>query len=426
MRLHPSELTHSSEHGLLLVPSMAELEKTAGWTLTPQAIEQRDQTSTAFKNIMTGTEQRTAELAGLCAVQNFVNSEGVYDAIAYQEALSNALIEEAGSAGAVMDQILAVVRGGVRKPRTASGPAGILATDPIDARYLVTEMANSAAAHTELPFALATELADPGDNELSDRFAIQWFGARHDRLTTLRHIASAPVLDRSVASALHTLARPEARIEEVLAMVKDNPTLKQQFAGIVGSNATERDMMTTMSEALIEYSRRPFLFKTGMEGTLDTALTGCLTAASPQVNVFTAKDGKTYQAETLGNPYTSILFRGGNVATPEALRDDLRKVDSEVTRLKLPNGWFVDRSHQTAKQAAKGARTEEGQLIAHDIIVEEVRAGNLPNLRGAMTESHIYPGANPNGEWGRSKVDPCVTPRDAARMAIELATAKNA
>jgi hypothetical protein len=312
----------------------------------------------------------------------------------------------------------------MRKPRTAGGPAGILATDPIKARYVITELANNGAASHKLRFALATELADPGDYELADRFAILWSGARHDRMTTLRHIASSPILDKVSAQAMEMLSQPGTAIEPVLAAVKPNPTLSEIFSSMLTSNESEVTIMANMREALVEYNRRPFLFKTSMEGTLDTAIVGCQTAVEPQTNTFVGKDGKNYHTTTLGNPYTSILFRGGVVATPEALRDDLRRVDQEVAARKLPNGWFVDRSHQTAKQAASGKRTEEGQLIAHSIIVDEVKAGNLPNLRGAMTESHIFSGANVEGAWGVSGVDPCVTARRAARMAIELTKAR--
>lgn len=415
MRLTPAELPTQTEYGMTIVPSMAELETKAGWTMSTAAMVERDKAVDAVKDIMTGDDNRWLEMIGVCAVQTFVNDEGVYDAVAYQGALREAF------AGQNTDHLYVLNRGGIRKPRTAGGPAGILATDPIEARYLITELANNGADHAQMPFALATELADPGDYELASRFALLWSGARHDRMTTLRHIASAPVLEQASAQALHMLEQPGADIQAVLEVVKSNPTLKELFTQLANSNDTEQQIIANMGYALTEYSRRPFLFKTGMEGTLETALIGCRTAAEPQTNTFTGKDGRAYHTTTLGNPYTSILFRGGNRATPQALRDDLRRIDKEVAASGLLTGWFVDRSHQTAKQAARGVRTEEGQLAANDIIREEVAAGNLPNLRGAMTESNIYPGLNVEGQWGVSKVDPCVTAGQAAHMALELA-----
>jgi len=417
------------------VPSLEDMEL-EGWTMTDDAMLQQYADQQSIKNVLTGADNRYVFMAGPCAVDNnsleVQSGDGpLYDAVVFQDALRAELRRATGNDPQRLALIMAATaalleRAGFRKPRSKGGSAGILASDPVHAKVIATEMANNGAEDPDIKMSLATELADPQDLEMQSLFSMLWSGARHNKMTTLRHSASAPILVQHSLNLLYMLQNPRIDLADARTAAKTNPVLYNLFTDVEEHGLSDGESRAALIHGIVDYHRKPFLFKIGEDNDITTAFDSQTVAASPQQNTFTAKDGRQRgPLWTVGNESTGILFRGGVELTPEALRNDLRlvqqQVDARQQQTKKHIAWGADYSHRTALQCTGGKRSEIGQIMAHQIVLEEIKAGNIqPQI--FMMESTIYPGHKEQKEWGYSTIDRTVSAQTAAKMIVELAT----
>lgn len=147
----------------------------------------------------------------------------------------------------------------------------------------------------------------------------------------------------------------------------------------------------------------PVGFKNGTDGSLGIACDAMRSAAHPHQHFGIDGLGRPALVQTLGNPDTHLVLRGGHggpnydVASVRAAREGLEKQG-------IPARIMVDCSHANS---AKDPLRQPAVLAS----VLDQRLGGDASLRGVMLESHLFDGCQPlKGElrYGVSITDGCL------------------
>ncbi|PWU30907.1 3-deoxy-7-phosphoheptulonate synthase [Pseudomonas sp. RW407] len=147
----------------------------------------------------------------------------------------------------------------------------------------------------------------------------------------------------------------------------------------------------------------PVGFKNGTDGSLGIACDAMRSAAHPHQHFGIDGLGRPALVQTLGNPDTHLVLRGGHggpnydVASVRAAREGLEKQG-------IPARIMVDCSHANS---SKDPLRQPAVLAS----VLDQRLGGDASLRGVMLESHLFDGCQPlKGElrYGVSITDGCL------------------
>ena len=131
----------------------------------------------------------------------------------------------------------------------------------------------------------------------------------------------------------------------------------------------------------------PVGFKNGTDGSLGIACDAMRSAAHPHQHFGIDGLGRPALVQTLGNPDTHLVLRGGHggpnydVASVRAAREGLEKQG-------IPARIMVDCSHANS---AKDPLRQPAVLAS----VLDQRLGGDASLRGVMLESHLFDGCQP-------------------------------
>ncbi|GGJ08266.1 3-deoxy-7-phosphoheptulonate synthase [Halopseudomonas pertucinogena] len=160
----------------------------------------------------------------------------------------------------------------------------------------------------------------------------------------------------------------------------------------------------------------PVGFKNGTDGSMGIAIDAMRSAAHPHQHFGLDELGRPALVETLGNPDTHLVLRGGNQG-PNFDAISVAGAQAELNRAGVEAAIMVDCSH-----ANSGKDPMRQPEILHDVIGQRL-AGN-DNLRAVMLESHLFDGNQPltaQLEYGVSITDGCLGWAGTERLLLDAA-----
>lgn len=160
----------------------------------------------------------------------------------------------------------------------------------------------------------------------------------------------------------------------------------------------------------------PVGFKNGTDGSMGIAIDAMRSAAHPHQHFGLDELGRPALVETLGNPDTHLVLRGGNQG-PNFDAAGVASAQAALDKAGVEAAIMVDCSH-----ANSGKDPMRQPLVLHDVIDQRL-AGN-DNLRAVMLESHLHDGNQPLSEelqYGVSITDGCLGWTGTERLLLEVA-----
>jgi 3-deoxy-7-phosphoheptulonate synthase len=169
--------------------------------------------------------------------------------------------------------------------------------------------------------------------------------------------------------------------------------------GAIGARTTESQIHRQLASGL----SMPIGFKNLTDGNVDKAIEGMKSASYPHAFLGIDNEGKTSLIETLGNPYSHIILRGGDNKTN--YNEDFL---IELNKKNLSRKLVIDCSHGNSE---KDFRRQV--LVA--IYVRRLHLLRDYNIGGIMLESNINEGNQKitnNLKYGVSVTDGCISWND--------------
>jgi 3-deoxy-7-phosphoheptulonate synthase len=173
----------------------------------------------------------------------------------------------------------------------------------------------------------------------------------------------------------------------------------------IGARTTESQTHREMASGL----SMPVGFKNATDGDVQIAVNAIVSARQSHAFIGITRDGKACIMQTLGNPDSHLILRGGRHGT----NYDRESVSSAITLLKkagIRPSIIVDCSHGNSQ------KMPENQI---GVLLETIRLRNdedhpLLPLCGCMIESYLETGCQPISpdpadlKYGLSVTDPCL------------------
>ena len=172
--------------------------------------------------------------------------------------------------------------------------------------------------------------------------------------------------------------------------------------GFIGARTTS----SQIHRELASYLPMPIGFKNNIDGNVEQAINGVISARLPHVFLHTNVSGEVYIAESEGNNHTHIVLRGGEKGS----NYDSVSISKTVETLKsmgVPSRILVDCSHDNGKKKYGKQRS------AFLAVLEQMQEKNPP-IMGVMLESFLSGGRQLLSEDpssllpGVSITDPCI------------------
>lgn len=162
----------------------------------------------------------------------------------------------------------------------------------------------------------------------------------------------------------------------------------------------------------------PVGFKNSLDGNVDTAINGVISARDPHTFFHIDDSGKLCKMKSRGNPYTHVVHRGGIKMTnydDKNIQETLRKLDEFGLMPRL----LVDCTHGNSQ------KDYEKQKEVFYTILEQIERGNR-NILGMMLESNLKAGSQSLSEStdfleeGISITDPCMSWEDTEELLLSV------
>lgn len=182
--------------------------------------------------------------------------------------------------------------------------------------------------------------------------------------------------------------------------------------GCVGARTSASQVHRLMASRL----NMPVAFKNSTEGSIESAVNGCLFAKMPHSFVGPDEDGALSIFKSSGNPDVHIVLRGGE-GKPNYDKESIQKALKLMSDNKLNPNIIVDCSHDNSE------KNHEKQPVVFQHVMEQMREGNL-QIKGIMLESYLEEGNqafNRNREalkFGVSVTDPCLSWKDTEKLIL--------
>jgi len=174
---------------------------------------------------------------------------------------------------------------------------------------------------------------------------------------------------------------------------------------------THREMASGLSA--------PVGFKNGIDGGLQVALDGMLTAAQPHTLFGLNEQGSGAVLKTRGNADVHLVLRGGD-GCPNHHAASVGEAARATQALGCPRGVLVDCSHGNS---SKDPTRQAG--VCREVISQ---LPSQPSLLGIMLESHLFPGRQDwqsadGRRYGVSITDACMGWNETHSLLEEAALA---
>lgn len=185
--------------------------------------------------------------------------------------------------------------------------------------------------------------------------------------------------------------------------------------GAIGARTTESQVHREMASGL----SCPVGFKNGTKGSLQIAVDAIGAARHSHHFLSLTKAGRSAIYQTMGNPYTHIILRGGS--EPNYSREHVNETASLLHKASLPERIMIDFSHANSRKIP-ARQLEVCADVSHQVADGDTR------IFGVMIESHLVAGRQDNraGEsltYGQSITDACIGWDDNVRLLEQLARA---
>ncbi len=189
----------------------------------------------------------------------------------------------------------------------------------------------------------------------------------------------------------------------------------------IGARTSESQTHREMSSGL----SAPVGFKNGTDGSLDAAINGIISAASPHSFLGINMQGRSSVVRTAGNHYGHLVLRGGG-GRPNYDTVSVALAEAALTKAGLAHNIVVDCSHANSYK-----KPQLQALVMHDCVNQicAQRAAGRPSIVGLMIESFIEEGNQPipadlsQLKYGCSVTDACVDWPTTEKMLREAAVA---
>ncbi|MCF8178103.1 MAG: 3-deoxy-7-phosphoheptulonate synthase [Sulfuritalea sp.] len=189
----------------------------------------------------------------------------------------------------------------------------------------------------------------------------------------------------------------------------------------IGARTSESQTHREMSSGL----STPVGFKNGTDGSLDAAINGILSAASPHSFLGINIQGRSSVVRTAGNRYGHLVLRGGG-GRPNYDTVSVALAEAALAKAGLPRNIVVDCSHANSYK-----KPDLQPLVMHDCINQVVaqRKTGQRSIVGLMIESFIEAGNQPIPDdltqlrYGCSVTDACVDWSTTEKMIRDAAAA---
>lgn len=230
------------------------------------------------------------------------------------------------------------------------------------------------------------------------RTTVGWKGMLYDpQLDGSGDMAAGLALSRRTMLAIAELGLPIAT--ELLQPLAASYLDDLLSWGCIGARTSESQVHREMVSGL----HMPVGFKNGTDGSMTVACDAMRSAQHPHQHFGMDMHGRPALVETVGNPDTHIVLRGGH-SGPNYHAEAVAKVRAELDRLGVPAALVVDCSH--ANSGKDPLRQPE---VLADVVAQRVAGDN--SLRGVMLESHLFDGCQPLSSdlrYGVSVTDGCL------------------
>ena len=146
----------------------------------------------------------------------------------------------------------------------------------------------------------------------------------------------------------------------------------------------------------------PVGFKNSVDGNLDVAIQGIVSANSSHLYLGMGPTGQVVRLYGEGNPSAHIVLRGSE-HRPNYFPKDIAKATQKCYRNEVCHKVVVDCSHDNC------FKEHQKQIPVFQSVIEQRKSN--PDIAGAMLESHLFSGNQPlssNLEYGISVTDPCL------------------
>lgn len=157
-------------------------------------------------------------------------------------------------------------------------------------------------------------------------------------------------------------------------------------------------------------------FKNGTDGSLGIASDAMRSAAHPHQHFGIDLQGRAALVETLGNPDTHLVLRGGH----QGPNYDASSV--QVARAALEKAGITPRIMVDCSHANSGKNPLRQPAVLHEVIDQRL-AGDA-SLRAVMLESHLFDGCQPLSaelQYGVSITDGCLGWSGTEQLLLETA-----
>lgn len=167
-----------------------------------------------------------------------------------------------------------------------------------------------------------------------------------------------------------------------------------------------RTVSSQIHRQIASYLEMPICFKNSLDGNIETAINGIITASIPHSFIGLSPTGSAAIIHSQGNPYGHITLRGsrsGSNYDPHSIASTLNLLE----KAGLPQRLLIDCSHDNSQ------RQHLQQCIVFESIINQIVHGNK-NIRGAILESHLFAGnqelqTTPQKlKYAISLTDPCL------------------
>ena len=146
----------------------------------------------------------------------------------------------------------------------------------------------------------------------------------------------------------------------------------------------------------------PVGFKNSVDGNLDSAIQGVISANSSHLYLGMGIQGQMVRLYGEGNPSSHVVLRGSE-HRPNYHPKDIAEATEKCYHSEVCHKVMVDCSHDNC------FKDYEQQIPAFKSVIEQSKTN--PDIAGAMLESHLFAGnqpLSPNLKYGVSITDPCL------------------
>jgi 3-deoxy-7-phosphoheptulonate synthase len=246
------------------------------------------------------------------------------------------------------------------------------------------------------------------------RTVVGWKGLINDPdLDGSFHINKGLRLARKVLLDVAELGLPAA--SEFL-----DTTFGQYYADLVSFGAIgARTVESQIHRELASGLSMPVGFKNGTNGQIDVAIDAIRSAGHGHWFPSLTKEGTPAILESLGNPHSYLILRGGKLTGPNYDAASVQQAAVTLAAAGLPASLIVDCSHGNSE------KDPQRQAIVVSDLCDQIQQGQKA-IRGLMLESHLVGGNQPlNDElvYGQSVTDACLSLEDTVPLLQQLAAA---